>query len=377
MTFKYRLKVIYLYLYDYIYLYYRQTMELARNPSMLQELMRSHDRALSNLESIPGGHSALHRMYRDIQEPMLAAAANERNPFAALVDNSNNAEIINPQQGQENRNPLPNPWNPNQGSGGNDSGTPTTTAPRTPTSGGIDSAGMPALMSQIMENPQLMRNMMSAPYTRSMLDAMADNPGFAERVLSSNPLLRNNPQMEEQIRTMLPQFIQQMQNPQMQNVMTNPDALAAIMQIQQGMEQLRTVAPDLVGNMGMTVPPSPSVSVPSTIPTGTTTQQNTNIQSPTATTPSTNTTDQNNQFSQFMARMVSTMALNPGGNGGGTNTAATDQTPPEERYRGQLEQLTAMGFVNRDANIQALVATFGDINAAVERLLAANGLSMS
>lgn len=32
----------------------RQTMELARNPAMLQELMRSHDRALSNLESIPG-----------------------------------------------------------------------------------------------------------------------------------------------------------------------------------------------------------------------------------------------------------------------------------------------------------------------------------
>lgn len=32
----------------------RQTMELARNPSMLQELMRSHDRAISNLESIPG-----------------------------------------------------------------------------------------------------------------------------------------------------------------------------------------------------------------------------------------------------------------------------------------------------------------------------------
>jgi ubiquilin len=32
----------------------RQTMELARNPSMLQELMRSHDRAMSNLESIPG-----------------------------------------------------------------------------------------------------------------------------------------------------------------------------------------------------------------------------------------------------------------------------------------------------------------------------------
>ena len=32
----------------------RQISELTHNPAMLQELMRSHDRALSNLESIPG-----------------------------------------------------------------------------------------------------------------------------------------------------------------------------------------------------------------------------------------------------------------------------------------------------------------------------------
>lgn len=43
------------------------------------------------------------------------------------------------------------------------------------------------------------------------------------------------------------------------------------------------------------------------------------------------------------------MALNQGadGVGGGQQLA-----PPEERYRAQLEQLTAMGFVNRDANLQ-------------------------
>lgn len=77
----------------------RQTMELARNPSMLQELMRSHDRAISNLESIPGGYSALQRMYRDIQEPMLNATAEQfiRNPFSGLVDN--NSTGANPQQG--------------------------------------------------------------------------------------------------------------------------------------------------------------------------------------------------------------------------------------------------------------------------------------
>lgn len=51
--------------------------------------------------------------------------------------------------------------------------------------------------------------------------------------------------------------------------------------------------------------------------------------------------------------------------------------PPEQRYRTQLEQLAAMGFVNREANLQALIATFGDVNAAIERLLNMGQLSMS
>ena len=55
-------------------LFIPQTMELARNPAMMQEMMRNQDRALSNLESIPGGYNALRRMYTDIQEPMFSAA---------------------------------------------------------------------------------------------------------------------------------------------------------------------------------------------------------------------------------------------------------------------------------------------------------------
>jgi ubiquilin len=32
--------------------------------------------------------------------------------------------------------------------------------------------------------------------------------------------------------------------------------------------------------------------------------------------------------------------------------SGANNQPPEERYHAQLEQLTAMGFVNRDANLQ-------------------------
>lgn len=61
-----------------------QTMELARNPAMMQEMMRNQDRALSNLESIPGGYNALRRMYTDIQEPMFSAAREQVGPEAGL-----------------------------------------------------------------------------------------------------------------------------------------------------------------------------------------------------------------------------------------------------------------------------------------------------
>lgn len=54
---------------------------------------------------------------------------------------------------------------------------------------------------------------------------------------------------------------------------------------------------------------------------------------------------------------------------GRANNVLEPQQPPEERFRSQLEQLSTMGFTNREANIQALIATFGDINAAIERLL--------
>ncbi|KOX77749.1 Ubiquilin-1 [Melipona quadrifasciata] len=339
---------------------------VAANPQM-RELMQSNPeishmlnnpellRAISNLESIPGGYSALRRMYRDIQEPMFAAAANEQNPFAALVQNNSSEDSQNnPQQGQENRDPLPNPWSQNQSDTSNQ---PQQQQQQQQGRGLLNSPGMQSLAAQMMENPQLIRNMLNAPYTRSMLEALAADPAMANRMISANPFLRGNPQMQEQMRAMMPAFIQQMQNPQIQNVVTNPDALAAIMQIQQGMEQLRTVAPDLVENMGLTVPPT------TTTPSGGTTNP-----------PTTESSDTNQQdaFSQFMARMVSAMALNQG-----VEVDGQPVPPPEERYRAQLEQLTAMGFVNREANLQALIATFGDINAAVERLLSNGQVSMS
>jgi ubiquilin len=70
-------------------------------------------------------------------------------------------------------------------------------------------------------------------------------------------------------------------------------------------------------------------------------------------TPAPNSVNSAAALSQMMAQMFSSQL----------------QQAPEDRYRSQMEQLANMGFMNREANLQALIATFGDVNAAVERLL--------
>ncbi|XP_055439979.1 ubiquilin-4 isoform X4 [Bubalus kerabau] len=242
----------------------RQTMELARNPAMMQEMMRNQDRALSNLESIPGGYNALRRMYTDIQEPMFSAAREQfgNNPFSSLAGNSDSSSS-QPLR-TENREPLPNPWSPSPpasqapGSGGEGAGGsgasrvhPTVSNPfginaASLGSGMFNSPEMQALLQQISENPQLMQNVISAPYMRSMMQTLAQNPDFAAQMMVNVPLFAGNPQLQEQLRLQLPVFLQQMQNPESLSILTNPRAMQALLQIQQGLQTLQTEAPGLV-----------------------------------------------------------------------------------------------------------------------------------
>lgn len=58
---------------------------------------------------------------------------------------------------------------------------------------------------------------------------------------------------------------------------------------------------------------------------------------------------------------------------GGNPSIPTPARPateePSVRYASQLQQLQGMGFADDEASLRALVATGGNINAAVERLL--------
>nr|CAB3267468.1 ubiquilin-1 [Phallusia mammillata] len=347
----------------------RQTMELARNPAMFQEMMRNQDRAMSNLESIPGGYNALRRLYTDVQEPMLNAAQEQfnPNPFATLVGGQN-ADGTN--QNTENTSPLPNPWGTNpaptnrqqQRTTANPSSTTTTTTTSTGTTGNqshgamFNTPAMQNLMQQIQQNPSMMQSMMNAPYMQNMMQTLGNNPELAQQILSQNPMFANNPQMAE----MLPAMLRQMQSPEMQALYTNPRAMEAMMQMQQAMQTLQQEAPGILPGMMGTMGPVPTP----TATTGTTGASTT--PTPSSTTGSTTPpTLPPNVLSQMM------QALATGGTPTGTG-ATQPQGPPEARFQSQLEQLTSMGFINREANIQALVVTNGNVNAAIDWLLRTN-----
>ena len=54
--------------------WHTEAMRAMQDPSVMQEMVRSQDRAMSNISNHPGGFDALRRIYRDIQEPMMSAA---------------------------------------------------------------------------------------------------------------------------------------------------------------------------------------------------------------------------------------------------------------------------------------------------------------
>uniref|UniRef100_A0A5K3FPG6 Ubiquilin n=1 Tax=Mesocestoides corti TaxID=53468 RepID=A0A5K3FPG6_MESCO len=359
----------------------RQSMEIASNPAMLQEMMRSFDRAVLNLESIPGGNSHLQRIYENVQEPMFNAlqGGDSNNPFADLAGTTQRRTT--PRQAAPTNEPMPNPWAPQQaesaptGRSGADTAPPphppstTTNAPTTAIGG-------------VPFNPDTMSTAFQTPYVRQLFEAMLSSPETIEVLLSANPVwgaANHDPATREQLRRMLPQLSAQMSQPGFLSMLSNPRALRAIAQIQEGLRTLQTEAPDVFSGLTTIAPPTggsgaaSAAAAPATTAaptTGGTDATTTTTAAPAPATPSLG----NVELASLMASLLNVAASTSGtqaqaGGGGGSVPSPAPQVPPEERYASQLQILASMGFTNRAANLQALIATFGDVSAAVERLL--------
>lgn len=435
----------------------RQTMEFLRNPSMMQEMMRSQDRALSNLESIPGGYNVLRTMYTDIMDPMLNAVQEQfgGNPFATTTTTSTTTTSSQPSR-TENCDPLPNPWTSTYGVSGGRQGRqpgdqdasesrnrlpsflgniglfdylqqlhetsqslgpylqgtvpaqspsqeaplsgnrvpPTLPSSQKPGSGQPlpkesvtvkgksscpaflrhssensvgqggslhdagkgspgQSASLPDLTSQIGHSAN---RSPFAPTLSSLVAATAGGPespwlpptGYPRPLRSAGT--NQVPRIQNEIHQQLPLLLH------LQAAMANPRVTQALLQIEQGLQILATEAPRLLLWF------MPCLAGLSGITGGTESREGvlTSEDPRPAPTPqvsqgqgSAEVGFHSTSFLQVLQALAST---NP------------QQLQLEAHFRVQLEQLRAMGFLNLEANLQALIATGGDVDAAVEKL---------
>merc|ERR1712129_164285 len=84
-------------------------MRAASNPEYYNEMLKNNDRALRNIESIPGGFSALSRLYNQIQKPMERAMDDmyrqrhgQSSTKISAIDKSKGPTVK----------PMENPWSP-------------------------------------------------------------------------------------------------------------------------------------------------------------------------------------------------------------------------------------------------------------------------
>jgi ubiquilin len=296
----------------------RQTMEMMRNPNAMREAMRHQDIAMSQLENHPEGFNALRRLYEDVQEPMMSASQTpdpaSRSPSISSSPSSSSTP---------NNAALPNPWGPQpqQPVGLGSTGLPGFGGFPGAGSGfgGFPGAGMGSLpgLPPGMDMAS-MSAMMSNPMIQAQMQEMFRNPQMMAQMAAMNPQLG---QMMAN-----PQVAAMLQNPAMIQQVLNPANLQAMMNMQASMQQLQSsglipgyLTPaqggpglDFSSILGPGPTPFPVAPVPSAVP-----------------------------------------------------------IDPAVNYASQLQQLQDMGFSDAARNLQALVQTNGNVNAAVERLLGA------
>ncbi|KAJ1403863.1 Ubiquitin-like domain superfamily [Sesbania bispinosa] len=313
----------------------RQTLEATRNPEIMREMMRNTDRAMSNIESSPEGFNMLRRMYENVQEPFLNATtmAGHTGNDSAVRNQSTNPSTTSSEATSPvpNTNPLPNPWS-STGTGGTQSNTRRSTTggdarQQTPTPTGLGGLGLPDLEGMLSGTPDaaLLTQLMQNPAISQMMQSILSNPQTMNQILGFNAEQRGMPDLNS--------LREVMQNPEFLRLFSSPETLQQLLSFQQA----------LLSQLGQ----QQSTQEPGQTGGGTGSMNNLGLE------------------------MLSSMF---GGLGAGSLAVPNrSNEPPEQLYATQLSQLQEMGFFDTQENIRALIATSGNVHAAVERLLGNSG----
>ncbi|XP_037697992.1 ubiquilin-like protein [Choloepus didactylus] len=390
-----------------------QTLELARNLTMIQEIMQTqlpaqnlehplNSQSYLGLETIPGGDNVLGQDYSDFNDQMLNSLHDPfgGNPFIALLEGQVPEQVRSspppPPPSQELQDHLPQLpttrviYSSSHGL----SSTTSANAPRnrvncaaranaaTISTKGQSQicaiqqpTGVPALpsvdltqqyqaegkdatislggSSQRLEGDlQLSVERSSSQVTGSMMQLLTNNPHLAAQIL-----FMSMPHLSEQKRQQLLTFLQQTQLSDLLTALGNAKASQAIVQIQQGFQLLATEAPVLLPWVapylwGLGWLPAPSCNYPNTVSWAWNVPD---MAEPKGA--------EGCQKSGAILQRLQSLAGDP----------PHHQQAPEIRFCKQMEYLQAMGFGDQHANLQALIATEGDTTAAISKLKRSQG----
>uniref|UniRef100_A0A8B9GGU6 Ubiquilin-1-like protein n=1 Tax=Amazona collaria TaxID=241587 RepID=A0A8B9GGU6_9PSIT len=291
----------------------REMLEASSSPAIVQEMIRNYDLAMNNLESIPGGYSALEQLYREIEEPILSAVEEHmvHNLFASPESRPSPSGARLPAH-TENRSPLPNPWALEPGGAGR-------TAQELP-GGSVDgsSAGLnlgavvpnsgavQAMVRQLAGTPELMYNLGRA---------LAEPGSPAQEVLSPHaPSDGSSLPLDQQ------QLPPQLGQAEISSLLRSPRALQALLQIQLGLQTLSVEAPDFLLSL------------------------------------------EDAQMEPGLENMDESPRTETG------DSASVGSGEEGSMFEWQMEQLSAMGFQDQGSNLQALLDVDGELHAAAEIL---------
>uniref|UniRef100_A0A8D2CMW9 Ubiquilin-like protein n=1 Tax=Sciurus vulgaris TaxID=55149 RepID=A0A8D2CMW9_SCIVU len=317
-----------------------KTLETLQKRAQQQELLQAGKQRLEALKAVPGGDNAMRPVCSDLQQLMLST-------LALLVVSKGHISGSESCKGETNA----------HGSSDTTTTVPTASVPARPleqevSTGVVTQArgmasnqaslghrtGIPDLHSgqelpsqdslQSVEKNSLTNQLRPSPsILRGLLHALQQNPNMLHQLSTGGPLHHQIPLL---------------------SILTNPRALQALIQIEQGLQILSREVPALGPFLRDPARPRGARGVAEN--RGGRQGHRENPMQPTL------------ALLQFLHELVHACSQS-------TQSSLSSYLLTEGRYHQELEQLKALGFANHDANLQALMATDGDIYAAIERLL--------
>ncbi|KAM9767386.1 ubiquilin-1-like [Dama dama] len=317
-----------------------KALENLQTPARQQELLQVDKQGLEALKAVPGGDNAMRPVCSDIQHLTLSTLA----PLVASKGHSPDSEPgrggINPQSCTNITTTAPTVSAPTRplaqeviaGAAAQARGVISNQANAVCRTGLSDLYSGHDLPSQESQQPigkatPASQLRPSTSVLRRALHVLQQNPALLHQLATGSPLRHHMP--------LLP-------------ILTNPRALQALIQIDKGLQVLSREVPGLGPCLWCPGRPHGARGVSETRGRG-----------------------QGHRADPGQPTLAVLQLLHVLANACPQFTQSSSSSCPlaEDRYPQELEHLKAMGFANRDANLQALMATGGDIRAAIERLL--------